>query len=220
MPKGHPLSQHPNRRTAIRLRDMLELNVPLWRISEVLELNERSVYNHYGHIIKEYNRKAGVKPHEPSPEFRSKVRMMASVGITKEEIARFLGITTPTLYKHYRDELDLAAVEANTRVGTNLYLMATGPRTEKSTAIAAIWWSKARMGWKDVSRIENTGADGGPIQQENQVVVVLPDNGRSDVLDLDALEAYQADERDEAASSLPVLDGSVEEGDGGDDGDE
>jgi hypothetical protein len=58
--------------------------------------------------------------------------------------------------------------------------MTTGDPVLKSTVTAAIWWSKARMDWKDTSRTETTGSDGGPIQTESQVII-LPDNGRSDL---------------------------------------
>jgi hypothetical protein len=36
------------------------------------------------------------------------------------------------------------------------------------------------MRWKDTSRVENTGADGGPIRNQSSVAVYLPDNGRGD----------------------------------------
>lgn len=173
-------SVHPLRSIEKRLRDMLALNPPLWRVAEVLEIHEDTIRRRYGHILDEFGIGTGAKPYVPSDADRQRVRLMAVAGIVQEDIARVIGIPFGTLKDHYREELDLALLEANAKVAGNLLLMATGPRNEKTTAQAAIWWTKARMGWRDITRVENTGADGGPMQVENQVVVVLPDNGRGD----------------------------------------
>jgi hypothetical protein len=74
------------------------------------------------------------------------VRSMAAYGIRQEEIARCLGLrSAKTLRRHFREELDRAAPEANARVAQSLYQQAT---TGKKTA-AAIFWLKARAGWRE-----------------------------------------------------------------------
>ena len=45
-----------------------------------------------------------------------KVKMLASVGVRQEEIAKVLDITPKTLRKHFRRELDTGAIEANAEV--------------------------------------------------------------------------------------------------------
>lgn len=177
-----------------RIEDMLAVKAPLWKIAEILEISEITILRHYGHILKQHDRTPGPKPHEPSPETRNRVKLMSIAGISREDIAKVMGFCVDTLSAHYYEELELAAIEANSRVAGNLLMMATGPRELKTTVTAAIWWTKARMAWKDTSRVENTGADGGPMQVENQVVVVLPSNGR----DEDAIDV-------EAESVLPQL---------------
>lgn len=173
-------SIHPLKSIESRLRDMLAMNPPLWRIAEVLEITEETIRKRYRHILDEFGIEVGNKPYVPSDADRQRVRLMAVAGIVQEDIARVIGIPERTMRRHFREELDLALIEANAKVAGNLFMMATGPRNEKATAQAAIWWTKARMGWRDTTRVEQTGADGGPLQIENQVVVVLPDNGRGD----------------------------------------
>lgn len=175
---------HPLKRVARRIHDMLLVDAPIWKIAKKLEISQDTIYKHYGHILDQFpDRKPGPREHEPTDTDRAKVKMLAILGATHDEIAAFMEISRGTLEKHYRDELDKALLEANIKVGANLLAMATGPRDLKNTVTAAIWWSKARMGFKDTSRVEQTGADGGPIQTENQVVVILPDNKRDNTID-------------------------------------
>ena len=62
------------------------------------------------------------------------------------------GIDEKTLRKHFRRELDTAAIKANAKIGGTLYNKAINGDTT-----AAIWWSKTRMGWKEKSEIEHSG---------------------------------------------------------------
>jgi len=82
---------------------------------------------------------------EPTSEDRRLVRSFAACGIRQEEIARIMGIRSPkTLRKHFREELDRGAPEANYNVAQSLYKKATSGDTE-----AAKFWLKCRAGWKD-----------------------------------------------------------------------
>jgi len=77
---------------------------------------------------------------------------MSAVGIPQDSIARSIregGIDRKTLRKHFREELDTAAVKANAMVGGTLYNKAIAGDTS-----AMIWWSKTRMGWKETSVVE------------------------------------------------------------------
>ena len=175
---------HPLKRIARRINDMLLVDAPIWKVCQKLEISESTLYRHYSHVLANFpDRQPGPKPHEPTDTTRNKVRMLSILGLPQDDIADFMEMSTPTLCEHYREELDKASLEANIKVAANLLMMATGPRDLKNTVTAAIWWSKARMNWKDTSRVENTGADGGPIQTENQIVVILPDNGRGNTIE-------------------------------------
>jgi hypothetical protein len=107
--------------------------------------------------------RTGYNPFVPSKEQRDSVETLAGYGIPHEEICRL--VTNPrtnrpiddkTLRRHFRHELDTGYVKANAKVVQSLYAQATG-----GNVTAAIWWTKARMGWAE--RVEHTGKDGGPI---------------------------------------------------------
>lgn len=84
-------------------------------------------------------------PHNPTEEQRKTVEAMCGYGIPEVDIARVLGIDPKTLRKHYRKELDTAFVHANARVAQSLFQQATSG----NNVTAAIFWLKARAGWKD-----------------------------------------------------------------------
>jgi hypothetical protein len=75
---------------------------------------------------------------------------MAGMGLIQPDIATWLKIGVKTLRKYFRRELDTGAIEANMRVASALYANAT----KHNHVGAQIWWTKARMGWK-----ENGGND-------------------------------------------------------------
>jgi hypothetical protein len=81
---------------------------------------------------------------------------------TQSSIASVIGIDPKTLRKHYRDELDHGHVKANAKVAENLFRKATGEGREAVTA--AIFWLKARAGWKETALHEVSGRNGGPIE--------------------------------------------------------
>ena len=94
---------------------------------------------------------------------------MAIWGCPQEVIGKVIGISVETLVKYYREELDTSAAKANSIVARNLLQKATG--NGPTSVTAAIWWTKARMGWSE--RTEHTGADGGPLK----IVVAREDFG-------------------------------------------
>lgn len=93
-------------------------------------------------------------PHEPSDETRKKVENYAAVGIPQEDIAKVIGIDKKTLVKYYRSELDVSMVKANAAIGGALYKKAMDGDTT-----AMIWWTKARMLWKETKNEERRYVD-------------------------------------------------------------
>jgi hypothetical protein len=87
---------------------------------------------------------------EPTEEQRRTVRAMSGFGIPQGDIATFLEIDTKTLRKHFRRELDRGMVEATAKVAQSLLRMAT---TGNNVA-AAIFWMKARAGWREKQEIQ------------------------------------------------------------------
>lgn len=70
---------------------------------------------------------------------------MAACGIPRETIARIMGISAQVLRAQFEDELLKGAILANYAVAKSLFEMATRDRNPT----AAIFWAKARMGWRD-----------------------------------------------------------------------
>jgi hypothetical protein len=108
-------------------------------------------------------------PYKPTDKDRRTVEAMVGYGITHEQIAKAIGINPKTLRKHFREEIDTGEVKANAKVAESLYLQATGApavydaagrvvRAEQPrVTTAAIWWTKARMGWKETVENEHRG---------------------------------------------------------------
>jgi hypothetical protein len=87
--------------------------------------------------------------HEPTEEGRRTVKAMAAFGIPHIDIARALGISAPTLRRHYRGELQTGQTVATAKVAQNLFRIATGDG--RGAVQAAIFWLKCRAGWRDTT---------------------------------------------------------------------
>ncbi len=99
------------------------------------------------------NPRGGKPAFRPSSEQRHTVEALAGFGLTREQIAgvtinRATGrpISPTTLEKHFRSELDRGRLKANVQVAQSLFRQATGHG--RGAVRAAIFWSRARMGWR------------------------------------------------------------------------
>jgi len=110
--------------------------------------------------------------HQPDPLTRRQVEAMAGYGVTEVDIGGIIGIDPKTLRKHYRTELDYGHTKANIKVAENLYRKATGEGRESVTA--AIFWLKARAGWREKQIHEIQTLE--PISFTIQRVIVDPNN--------------------------------------------
>lgn len=88
-------------------------------------------------------------------ETRDRVRKLSALGVPQSDIARMVQMSAPTLRKYCRDELDLGSAQATAKVAQSLYEMATG-----GNVAAAIFWMKARAGWRDRPASEDAAAPG------------------------------------------------------------
>jgi len=99
--------------------------------------------------------------HQPDPALRRQVEAMAGYGIPELGIAKVIGVDPKTLRKHYRSELDLGHLKANSAVAQSLFKKATGDGPQSVTA--AIFWAKTRMGWKETVVNEHGGVADNPV---------------------------------------------------------
>lgn len=106
--------------------------------------------------------------HQPSDQQRAEAKAYAAVGVPHHDIALLLGITTKTLLKYYRHELDVGKAKANAQIGRCLFQQAIQGNTA-----AAIYWTKTQMGWRETPQVhELQGAGGGPIQTRTLTSVI------------------------------------------------
>jgi hypothetical protein len=87
---------------------------------------------------------------EPTDEQRRTVKAMSGFGVPQPDIAVHLGVDPKTLRKHFREEPDRGSIEATTKVAQSLFNMAT----QGNNVAAAIFWMKARAGWREKQEIE------------------------------------------------------------------
>ena len=122
-------------------------------------------------------------PHEPSDKTRSEVSALASFGVPQEDIAAYIGISKPTLAKHYPDELSFSSIKANATVGKFLFNMASGQARKQGATYgdcktAAMFWAKTRMGWRETNNLDVT-TNGRDIMPTRILIEgVEPDDGR------------------------------------------
>lgn len=83
--------------------------------------------------------------YEPTEEQRRTVKAMSGLGVPHEGIAVLLEIDPKTLRKHFDAELERGSVEATAKVAQSLFQMAT----QGKNVAAAIFWMKARAGWRE-----------------------------------------------------------------------
>lgn len=89
----------------------------------------------------------GRKKIERDPKVAQQVQLMAGYGNTVLQIAQIVGISQPIINRLYTAELERGRILADTQVVASLFKMATHPT--KPVVVAAIWWTKARMGWSE-----------------------------------------------------------------------
>jgi hypothetical protein len=122
-------------------------------------------------------------PHEPTHESRAEVKALASFGLPQEEIAKYIGISHPTLRKYYKDELNFSAIKANANVAKYLYNLASGNALKQGASHgdcsrAAMFWAKTRMGWRETTHLDHTSTDGS-VTMPN-VIKIVPGGNEKD----------------------------------------
>src|SRR5271170_6715783 len=100
---------------------------------------------------------------------REKVRYLAGVGVSQDDIARIIGCAPKTLRKRFRDELDRGVAEANATMCGYLYAAA-----KAGNISAIIFWVKTRT-WREGGMPQ---APDIAAASTSPVVLLLPDNNR------------------------------------------
>jgi len=110
----------------------------------------------------------GHPPHKPTDAMRKLVRDHAIVGTPQENICAILGISLPTLHKHYRHELDTSRDTANAAIGGALYTKAMSGDTA-----SMIFWLKTRARWRETLDLSNEDGSLNPNASHALVLAAL-----------------------------------------------
>jgi len=95
----------------------------------------------------------GRPEHKPDKRTRELVSALALNGVAQDRVAMHIGISAPSLRKHYRQELDLATEAVCGSVAKNLVRIASiGSGNAAVQACKYILGCKG--GWRDAARIE------------------------------------------------------------------
>lgn len=109
----------------------------------------------------------------PRKELADKIEAAKAIGLTHEEIARALRVSTKTLHEHYQDQLDAGKAIVDLKIGGKII----------SAAISGEQWACSlyaarRMGWKDTTKHEHEGGDPDkPIKHVIERRIVRPSHG-------------------------------------------
>ena len=89
------------------------------------------------------------------------VESAAAFGLTQPDIAQQLKIDEKTLRKHFRDELSGGKFKIDMSAGKTLVELMRS-RDERVRLEATKYYTARRMGWKETTVQQVTGADNGP----------------------------------------------------------
>ena len=143
--------------------------------------------------------KGGRPPYSPTDQQRTEVRNMAAFGITNDQIGKILEISQETLRKYFEKELETGRSQVIYDIAKNVAMVAKSDRP--NNMVAAALFLKTQGGWKDASKVEISGPNGGPIKTEVNLAGELSVLDKNTLIELqevlarsDDVEDYDEDE--------------------------
>jgi hypothetical protein len=94
---------------------------------------------------------------QPSEEQRRQVKLLVAFGNKQQQIATVLKISDRTLRKHFREELNRGATEANSQIANALF-----KKAKDGDTTAQIFWLKCRAGWRERNGFEGAAPAAAP----------------------------------------------------------
>ena len=129
----------------------------------------------------------GIKcnPHIPTEKSRAEVQALASFGVNRDEISKYIGVDRKTLSKHYKHELKTSALKVHAHVASFLANAATGAALKQGTGAtfrdcltAAMFYGKTRMGLRETNNMDVT-SNGKTIKPTTIQVMAPDDHGKN-----------------------------------------
>lgn len=94
--------------------------------------------------------KPGRKPYVPTEEHIRQAEALAGYGLTTEHVASILKISTSTVERHLAEAMAEGRAKAAGNITRTLYQQAMSGNTA-----ALIFWTKTRLRWQEVQRVES-----------------------------------------------------------------
>jgi DNA-binding CsgD family transcriptional regulator len=107
-----------------------------------------------------------------SPEIRYQVRIMASKGLSRDDMTMILGMNESTFKAYLGDEVARGKAMGNEKVATTAFEMATDGEHPTVTT----FWLKTQMGWKEATQIEFPDENGKPQRLAGTTVNLSAEN--------------------------------------------
>lgn len=96
---------------------------------------------------------SGHPSHQPTEDTRRTVSVMRACGDTTQDIALAIGVSRPTLNKHYETELDAGKQKMDAQVKGTLFRMAISGRYPAAT----FFYLKTKCGFREKDELEHSG---------------------------------------------------------------
>ena len=113
------------------------------------------------------------KRHKKTDQLSNEARAYATVGTPHHDIALLMNMTTVTLLKYYRQELDEGKARGNATVAKTLFTLATVDHNLG----AMIFWLKAQAGWRETQVVQNQLLDKDGNAVDQPVLAIKWDDG-------------------------------------------
>ncbi len=110
--------------------------------------------------------RGGRPPHQPTAERRRQARAMALRGIPHRHIAAVLGVSEPTLRKHYGAELAEGMAEGASWAADRIRDLAERGHWGALKQMAAVY-----LDWSDRVDLRHAGADGGTLELRHYLAI-------------------------------------------------
>lgn len=137
--------------------------------------------------------------HRPTQSSRRRVLGLARLGLPQAQIALLIGISEPTLRKHYEPELARGEAEATEMVAKTLFHRAT----KGNDLSAAIFWMKARAGWSEKRQPDVVKHEGNVQHEHSGEVQLMTPEQRAAVIAAVRARAKSDDDDDGSGGSSP-----------------
>jgi hypothetical protein len=152
-PEKPPLTLVPNLTRA----EQMEVE----RLAELAAITELKKVRAKKRKARDRAKHANIYKWHPSDRQRHQIKIACAAGMTPSHIAGIIGVSPQMLQRECGRELEIGAQEVNAKVAAKLF-----QKCMRGDTIAMIYWTKTRLGWREVHRTEHTGADGGPIKHQ------------------------------------------------------